>query len=295
MDILLWFQGLRSPALDWLMLLITQFGQQTPLIALICLIYWCIDKRLAQLSMFSLFVGGLVNQFLKILLCVPRPWLLDARLLPVEAALHGASGYSFPSGHTASATAVFGAMALCAKRRWIRALLAALIALVGVSRVYLGVHTPWDVLASWALGAALLLLTWRALRMLLLRPSLDWAIVAVGLLLSALLAVYAQAKTYPAGDDGLLVLDSFKTAGAAAGMLLGWLVERRLVRFNPKAPWAVQILKYALGMALVLGTQRMPLPLPERAAALLRYLLLALFATGLWPLLFSRFGKNGNP
>jgi len=83
-------------------------------------------------------------------------------------ALSHAGGYAFPSGHSATAVVVYGALALIAARRGgARARAAAIVAavalagLVGITRVYLGVHFPSDVLAGWLLGGAVLAVVWR--------------------------------------------------------------------------------------------------------------------------------------
>ena len=82
-------------------------------------------------------------------------------------ALATAGGYAFPSGHSATAVALYGALALIVARhgdaRVRRAAIAAAVALsvlVGVTRVYLGVHYPTDVLAGWLLGGAVLAVVW---------------------------------------------------------------------------------------------------------------------------------------
>ena len=83
-------------------------------------------------------------------------------------ALSHAGGYAFPSGHSATAVVVYGALALIAARHGgarVRATAiaaaVALAVLVGITRVYLGVHFPSDVLAGWLLGAAVLAVVWR--------------------------------------------------------------------------------------------------------------------------------------
>lgn len=84
---------------------------------------------------------------------------LFARARP-DLALMVADGFAFPSGHSMGSAAVYGAIAVTIAARYPRlrvplvALCATLVALIGVSRAYLGVHYPSDVIAGWALGAS---------------------------------------------------------------------------------------------------------------------------------------------
>jgi high-affinity K+ transport system ATPase subunit B/membrane-associated phospholipid phosphatase len=98
--------------------------------------------------------SGLLGAFLRWAIARPRP--------AVEWMAVSTTGWGFPSGHTTASTAVYGALAYLVaqtqsdwqgKVRWLT--VGALIAfMVGVSRVYLGVHWPTDVIAGWALGTA---------------------------------------------------------------------------------------------------------------------------------------------
>jgi membrane-associated phospholipid phosphatase len=97
----------------------------------------------------------LLNSLLKLLFARPRP--------NVFPPLMAETSYSFPSGHTMSAVAVYGLLALLLWQRgqYAWALLPGLwVPLVALSRVYLGVHYPSDVLASLALGTIWLVIVW---------------------------------------------------------------------------------------------------------------------------------------
>lgn len=93
----------------------------------------------------------------KLIVSRPRP----------DASLTEANGFSFPSGHSAMSMAVYGCLAFALARacrgfpRVACALVgAALVVAIGLSRIYLGVHYPSDVLAGWITGAAILIATW---------------------------------------------------------------------------------------------------------------------------------------
>ena len=101
---------------------------------------------------------------MKLLCRVPRPWVLDENFTIVEEAREAASGYSFPSGHSQSAVGTFGGLAVTGKNKVLRWIFIAIAVLVPFSRMYLGVHTLWDVL----IGSCLALML-----VALLRPMLS--------------------------------------------------------------------------------------------------------------------------
>ena len=118
---------------------------------------------------------SLGNQALKGVIARARPELLD-RIVEER-------GFSFPSGHSALGMAAWGILAVLVTRSRLPALarraivmvLAILIALIGLSRIWLGVHYPTDVLAGWTLGAVIVLIYARVTR----RVSPEPAAVAV--------------------------------------------------------------------------------------------------------------------
>ena len=104
----LWtLSGIRTPLLDTIFQLITFLAQELVIIAVICALYWCIDKKLAVQIGFNYLCAGLLVQSLKITFRIPRPWVLDPEFKAVESSIPAATGYSFPSGHTQSGTSLF--------------------------------------------------------------------------------------------------------------------------------------------------------------------------------------------
>ena len=299
-EFLLWLEKMRTPALDALFLAVTKLGEEAVLIALICALYWCVNKRLAQFMIFNFFFGFMLNQLLKITFCVKRPFLRDARLKPVPQALKTATGYSFPSGHTADAVASYGSLAVWfRKKRLVSVLFALLVLLIGFSRMYLGVHTPQDVAVSLAAGALVMALTAWCASVLRRNPAADAPLAAAGVAVCLAAVVYALVKPYPAGTDETLTADVFKTAGASMGMLMGWLFERRKVNFSTRAPLTRQLIKFAGGIAVVALLMALKsllnAALGLRFGGFTRYALIAFFAMGLWPYLFTRlFGRAEN-
>lgn len=155
----LWVHGQAQPWLDAAMKPITRGGdwQTLWLVTLACgafFIFWHRRKREPALLLLACSLSYLLNPLLKLFFQRERPQLW-ATIIPHP------SDFSFPSGHAMSAMTVYGLVALLLARlhpqqRWILWLSAALvIALIGFSRVYLGVHWTTDVLAGFAAGAVL--------------------------------------------------------------------------------------------------------------------------------------------
>ncbi|MDD2520342.1 MAG: phosphatase PAP2 family protein, partial [Kiritimatiellae bacterium] len=115
-------------------------------------LFWVFGGGVAYRAGLALMAGDLLSSVVKNACCIPRPWLRDPLILPVGDAQWGAFGYSFPSGHASSSALLWGGIAAAARRGWLWIPVLAWIGLTGVSRVYLGVHTPVDVAGAWLLA-----------------------------------------------------------------------------------------------------------------------------------------------
>ena len=134
MGVLYALESIRTPVLDKIMLIISELGGEAPFLIIAIAVFWCIDKRKGYYLMTVGFFGMILNQFLKILCCVPRPWVKDPDFTIVEPARAGATGYSFPSGHTQNAVATYGGIARYTRRGWLRVVLVVLTVLIAVLR-----------------------------------------------------------------------------------------------------------------------------------------------------------------
>ena len=155
MGVLYALESIRTPALDKIMSVITLLGGELFFMVIAVTAFWCVSKREGYYLMIVGFFGTVINQFLKILCCVPRPWIKDPDFTIVESARAEATGYSFPSGHTQNAVATYGGIARYTRRGWLRVVLVVLTVLIAFSRMYLGVHTPLDVGVSFLIAAVL--------------------------------------------------------------------------------------------------------------------------------------------
>lgn len=137
---------LRAP-----MLAITSLGYEEFFVLLLPTLYWCFDQMVGFRVGLVMLMGNTFNTFFKFLFHSPRPyWISDS----VYAYSHETS-FGLPSGHAQIAASVWGWLAVEVKKRWFRIVAVILIFLIGVSRLYLGVHFLSDVLLGWVLGGLL--------------------------------------------------------------------------------------------------------------------------------------------
>ena len=155
MQLLYALAELRTPFLDALLGALTNCGGELVFMAAAIIVFWCVSKSCGYYMLTVGFVGTIVNQFLKLVFRIPRPWVKDPDFQIVESARAEATGYSFPSGHTQNVFASFGCLGRWTKRTWLRVVCALLIVVTAFSRMYLGVHTPLDVGVSFGIGLVL--------------------------------------------------------------------------------------------------------------------------------------------
>lgn len=301
MQLLYWFEGIRMPGLNEFMLAITTLGEETAFLAIALIMFWCVDKRKGYYLMAVGFIGTMANQFLKLWFRVPRPWVLDPEFTILEQAREAAAGYSFPSGHTQMAVGTFGSIAASTKNnrlRWGSVLLAAL---VGISRMYIGVHTPQDVLVSAAI-ALILVFALRPATLWNPEKGMKWLIPAA-IAMSVGLLLFVEKFPFPEDIDQHNLTSGVKNAYTMIGCLFGvavvYTAERKYVKFTEAAVWWAQILKVVLGLAVVLLVKeglRSPLDAllaGHMAARAVRYFCIVLVAGLLWPMTFCWFSRLG--
>lgn len=318
LDIVRWVQGWG----DWLqplMQALSTLGRAPFYLAVIPALYWCVDSALGWQMGLMLLISGSVNDALKMAWQQPRPYWLSQQV----RALGFEASFGLPSGHAQTSASVWGLLAVRARSRGWGLALGAAILLIGISRLYLGVHFATDVLAGWLLGALVL---WAFLRF---QPSVSrWldqsrlsgqvlaCLAGSALLLAlpaaarALMADWQMPLDWQANiqaqhgelSDPRTLENALLVAGMLLGMGLGRIALARMGGQNTGGTPIRRLARYAVGMVgLAVLWIGLGLLLPEGAsiaAQLVAYLHAALVGSwiALWaPLLFQRMGLATQP
>ena len=300
LNVLEFFAGLRSPVPTAVMSVITYLGQEMLPVFFLCFIFWCVDKKIGYTLGFSYISAGILLQAIKITCRVERPWIRWKGFSPVESAVPGATGYSFPSGHTQSAVTLYGTVAFSTKKLWLKILMWTTAVLVAVSRVYLGVHTPTDVIAAFLLTAFLTYLSSRLAGVLYDGRKYDVAVlIAVGLFSLAVL-IYAIVSVEFLSLPYKLGADCFKASGAGVAFAVGYFVERRHIDFDTRCRnVGIQALKLIIGVAVAIALKEIPKHMfpGNMISDTLRYFAAVVWALILYPMIIKKVfepKKNSN-
>lgn len=303
MDFLRLLEGIRTPFLNGVFSIVTYLGDELVFMAGVLAVLWCINKKWG----YRLFViglsGSMINQLLKAIFTVPRPWLIDPEFTIVESAREAATGYSFPSGHTQSAATFFGGIAAWRKSTKATVICTLLVLITGFSRMYLGVHTPADVLTSLGTGLVTVLVFSRAFERSENSQSGKYLIGGAAVALAVILLCYVQFAPKGANNvaefDAHGVKNGYTMLGTVLGLCAAYLLDEKCIRYDIKAVWWAQVLKYIIGLGILVAIKAgLKAPLRELfggsvAADGVRYFVMTLFGGVVWPLTFKWWGKLG--
>jgi undecaprenyl-diphosphatase len=269
------------------------------------IIFWCVCKYQGYYLLCVGFLGTLLNQFLKMLFRIPRPWIKDPSFTIVESARDAASGYSFPSGHTQTSVGLFGGLARWNKNLAIRIIGISLCVLVPLSRMYLGVHTPADVGVSICIAALLIFLVYPLFKKATDSPKIMYTVLFTLAALMIAYLVFINVYKFPESvylEENIHNLESarkngFTLTGCIFGLIVAYTADIKWIKFETRAVWWIQLIKIVGGLALVMGAKellRFPLNaiLPaDTWGRMIRYFLIVIVGGVLWPMTFKHLAK----
>lgn len=286
-QVILALQAWGSPGLDAFFKAITFLGNREGYLVLLTLCYWCVNPRWGLRLLVLVMLSSAFNEILKSLLDLPRPDPAVVRQLVQE------SSFGFPSNHAQTgAVIVWGFLTARVRRPWFSALALVIIVLIGMSRVYLGIHFPHDVVGGWLLGAATLWLWLRREESLAAwwhrQPEGRQVLVSVAAPLAMLLLMPADSSNLYPNETGATL------AGILMGAGLGAILLCRDGGFDVHVSWPRRARRYLIGILLVGGLYVVGGLLPEFSPwaldiviRIVRYALIGLAAVWLAPRLFS--------
>lgn len=274
-------QTISNPVLDYLFYGITQLGSEYMFIVVLAVLFWCFDKKFAmRFAVVTILTSGVVN-VLKEVIARPRPFDEGARSI-----FEKTEGYSMPSGHSQSAATVATMMSIRYRKRgkFVIPVLITLMLLVGFSRLYLGQHFPTDVLAGFLLGAGLALILNAVFTAL---EKYEDIVYICASLLPLLLLISPDLH------------ETFFTFGLLGmGLVIGYIIEKRVVKYEVKEKFWVQLLKILIGLALALVIKEGLKPLlnlfdcPDMISKMIRYFGIGIFGALGAPALFKALFKR---
>lgn len=308
MEFLKLLEGIRFPALNWLMQLITTCGEELVFMGVALILFWCVDKWKGYYILSVGFLGTLLSQFLKLLCRVPRPWVRDPSFTVVESAKSQATGYSFPSGHTQNAVGTFGGIARSCKKTWLRWTMGILTALIAFSRMYLGAHYPSDVGAALVIGVVLVFAMYPVIRRAQQSARFMYGFLGAMTLIALGYLAYLLLCPFPAEvritdpvtgisnyEEGLK--NGYTLLGCLLGLIVSYAVDRR-VNFSELATPLGQLCKVVLGLAIIIAIR----VLLKKLFGLIsdglywnaaRYFCMVVFAGAVWPRSFPFWARLG--
>lgn len=228
----------------------------------VVIIMWAIDKKKGIFVYASYGVASFINAILKSTFCVYRPWIRNPKVEPLASAMSGATGYSFPSGHVTSVSSVnLGIRKKFKKYKTICILCIAIIIATMFSRMFVGVHTPQDVVAGLLIGIVSVIIINSVSKYIDSNPNIDWIVLLITIIITTIGLIYVDIKPYPVDyvdgkilvDPASMMINSFKDPGTFFGVIVAWFIERRYINYSIEGTTYQKIVRCIVGIALMIA------------------------------------------
>ena len=214
-NILKFFQSIRNPILNAFFLILTISTEVPVIVILTAIMYWCINKKYGQKLLFTLIPNIVINTGIKEFVKAPRPiGTTGLESLRVSTA----TGYSFPSGHTQTATTFWTSLIIIFRKKWIYILGSVMILGVGLSRLYLGVHWPIDVICGWIFGILFTVIFAKIFD--IVDKNKNYKLLPLVLIPFIIFIFIVKSESY------------IKMFGLLVGFVLGYIIEDKFIKFK---------------------------------------------------------------
>jgi membrane-associated phospholipid phosphatase len=240
------------------------FGTEYFFLMLLPALYWCIEANTGLRVGIILLLSTSVNDALKMAFHGPRPYWISTDVIGYASE----TSFGVPSGHAQIAVGVWGMLAASIRKWWGWLIAILIILLIGISRLYLGVHFPHDVILGWLIGALLLWLVlrfWKPATVWLTKMSLRQQILVcflsslVLILFSLIPFLWLKTTNWQPplawaqyATDTISLSGAITTGGTLFGFLAGLAWFNRQGGFSPVGPIWKRTLRFVLGAIGVL-------------------------------------------
>jgi membrane-associated phospholipid phosphatase len=300
---------------DWQTLpmkLFSFLGTEEFFMLVLPILYWCVDSLLGIRVAIILMLSTSLNGALKLAFHDPRPYWYSTSV----HSLATETSFGVPSNHAQSATVIWGILAAYLRKWWGWLAAVLLILLIGLSRLYLGVHFPQDVALGWLIGGLLLWLTlrfWDPVNAWVKKQNAGRQVLAAFLaslvvfLLPLIPFVWLKATNWQPPQEwaayatqAISMQDAVTAAGTLFGLLVGLVWLARQGGFQTIGLWWKLVLRYLLGAAnVIIIYYGLKIIFPEGENILdyflryLRYTLIGFWVAGGAPWTFIRLKLAG--
>ncbi len=246
-----------SPGLDGIMGLFSFMGTVEFYLILIPFIYWVVDARLGFRVLLVLLSADFVSGAFKQLLHQPRPyWIGDVQALSTEGS------YGIPSSHASDSLAVWGYLSISLRKNWFSVFSFLLVLMIGISRLYLGVHFPQDVLFGWLIGAMIIYLfrKWEQKvidflqqysmgRQILIIFSASLGMLLIGNLVVLVIANSPDPQSWTSfSAEARTAAHYYTVSGALFGAATGYLLMLKHAPFKTEGTVVQKLGRYLIGI-----------------------------------------------
>lgn len=276
MEVISFLQSFSSDILNLIMMIVTSFGSLYFIMFFILLIYWCYNKEIGYKLALIISCSMVLNSIVKGLVQTPRPIGVEGI---VSIGTYTALGYSFPSGHTQNITTFGTSLFIFTKNKLMFIISVILMVLVAISRLYLGLHWPVDILG----GLILALIVSISLNELFIKLNS----FKINILIALLILIFSLGFLFISKDK--MGYDYFNSMGLISGIYLGHLFERRFVNFSPSSSNTDNIMKLIIGSSTVILIEVLfkYLFVETFILLLVKYFIIGFWVIGIIPFIFK--------